>query len=101
MREQGRAVREHGGATREHTDETGVSARAEQRRLSQQLVTCWPEFGDTIYVYSYELRYFQMAPTASLRTITKFLVEFTEKLPHCLHTIVLQAPHGRRDNLAR
>jgi len=51
MREQGRAVREHGGATREHTDETGVSARAEQRRLSQQLVTCWPEFGDTIYIY--------------------------------------------------
>lgn len=45
MREQGRAVREH-------TDETGVSAQAEQRRLSQQLVTCWPQFGETIYNYT-------------------------------------------------
>ena len=48
VREHGGATREHGAATREHTDETGLSARAEQRGLSQRGVTCWPQFGDTM-----------------------------------------------------
>ena len=48
-REQGRVVREHRGATREHTDEIGLSARAEQRRLSQRGVTYWPQFGEFVY----------------------------------------------------
>ena len=50
-REQGRAVREYGGAEREHIDEMGVSGRAKRRHLSQSAVTCWPGFGEVIYVY--------------------------------------------------
>ena len=51
MREQGRAAREHGGAEGEHIDETGVSGGAKRRLLSQRPITCWPGFGDAIYIY--------------------------------------------------
>jgi len=50
MREQRRAAREHGGAEREHIDEMGVSEKAKRRHLSQLAVTCWPGFGETIYI---------------------------------------------------
>lgn len=50
QREHERASREQGG---EHIDETGISARAKRRGLSQQAVTCWPRFGETIYIYTY------------------------------------------------
>ena len=50
-REQERATREHGRAMREHIDETGLSGGAKRRHLSQQTVTCWPGFGETIYIY--------------------------------------------------
>jgi len=53
MREQGRAAREHGGAEGEQMDETVVSGGAKQRHLSQRTVTCWLQFGDTIYIYIY------------------------------------------------
>jgi hypothetical protein len=39
---------------REQDDETGFSARAKRRPLSQQDITCWPQFGDAIYIYIYE-----------------------------------------------
>ena len=48
IREQGRASREHRGAEGEHIDETGVSGGAKRRGLSQQMVTCWLQFGDAI-----------------------------------------------------
>ncbi len=51
MREQGRAAREHGGAEGEQMDETVFSGGAKRRHLSQRAVTCWPGFGDTIYIY--------------------------------------------------
>ncbi len=47
----GGAAREHEGAQREHFDERGVSARAKQRYLSQQEVTCWPGFRVTLYIF--------------------------------------------------
>ncbi len=43
------ALREQGGAAREHMAETGLSARAKRRGLSQQPVTYWPRFGESIY----------------------------------------------------
>ena len=51
MREQGRASREHGGAEGEHIDEIVDSGGAKRRGLSQQVVTCWLQFGDAIYIY--------------------------------------------------
>jgi len=63
-REQRRAVREYGGAEgehrgaeREHIDEMGVSGRAKRRHLSQPAVTCWPGFGEVIYIYIYDMLY--------------------------------------------
>jgi len=56
MREQGRAAREHGRAEREQKDETGSSGGAKRRHLSQPAVTCWPGFGDTIYIYQPRVR---------------------------------------------
>ena len=53
-REQGRAAREHGGAEGEHIDETVVSGGAKRRRLSQPAVTCWPQFGVAIYIYTFK-----------------------------------------------
>jgi len=50
--EHGGAAREHRGAEREHIDEIGVSGGAKRRHLSQRAVTCWPGFGDTIYIYT-------------------------------------------------
>ena len=41
---------EHGGAEREPIDEIGVSGRAKRRYLSQPAVTCWPGFGEVIYI---------------------------------------------------
>jgi hypothetical protein len=46
-------MREHERAEGEHIDETGVSGGAKRRGLSQQAVTCWPGFGETIYIYIY------------------------------------------------
>ncbi len=51
MREQRRAAREHGGAEGEHIDETVDSGGAKRRHLSQPAVTCWPGFGESIYIY--------------------------------------------------
>ena len=45
------AAREHGRAEGEHIDETVVSGGAKRRHLSQLAVTCWPGFGETIYIY--------------------------------------------------
>ena len=65
MREQKGSMREHEGAEREHrgaksehkgakseqSHETGLSARAKRRALSQRWVTCCTRFGDIIYIY--------------------------------------------------
>ena len=50
-REHGRIAREQGRAVGEQMDETVVSAGAKRRRLSQRQVTCWPGFGESIYIY--------------------------------------------------
>ena len=50
IREQGKAAREHRGTEGEYINETGVSGGAKRRHLSQRLVTCWPRFGDAIYI---------------------------------------------------
>ena len=52
-REHEEAQREHERARREHIDKTGLSGRAKRRRMSQRGVTCWPRFGDAIYIYMY------------------------------------------------
>ncbi len=43
---------EHRRVEGEHINETGVSGGAKRRYLSQQSVTCWPGFGETIYIYT-------------------------------------------------
>ena len=55
MRELRRAAREHGGAEGEHIDETVISGGAKRRHLSQPTVTCWPGFGETVYIYTIPL----------------------------------------------
>ncbi len=52
-RKQKRATREHKEAKREHIDKIDVSEGAKRQHLSQRVITCWPVFGDTIYVYIY------------------------------------------------
>ena len=47
------AANEHGGAQSEHMDETGLSAGAKQRGLSQQKV-----WGNYIYIYTSHCRLF-------------------------------------------
>ena len=69
MREQGRAVTEHGGATREHTGETGVSARAEQRRLSQQLA---PVRG--YYIYKKSKKWFKIQRDREVMKVQQIVV---------------------------
>lgn len=44
------ASREHGRAEGEHVDETGLSGGAKRRGVSQQRVTCYPQFGAYIYI---------------------------------------------------
>ncbi len=54
-REQGRAAIEQGRATREQGGSSegaeGSRGGAKRRHLSQLAVTCWPRFGETIYIY--------------------------------------------------
>ena len=54
QREHERASREQEGAPREHLAQTGVGAGAGRRGLSQRAVTCWPGFGETLYIYTYK-----------------------------------------------
>ena len=54
IRKQRRAAREHKRAEGEHIDKTVVSGGAKRRHLSQRTVTCWPGFGDTIYIYIFK-----------------------------------------------
>ena len=48
MKEHKRAQREHRESRGSNEDETGLSAGAMQRHLSQQEVTCYPQFEDAI-----------------------------------------------------
>ena len=57
MGEQGGSRREQRRVVGEQMDETVVSAGAKRRRLSQRGVTCWPQFGESIYIYTYQLTY--------------------------------------------
>ena len=68
MGEQRGSRREQGRAMGEPVDETVVSAGAKRRRLSQQQVTGWPGFGESIYKYT---SYFTAFRTASNRTRPK------------------------------
>jgi len=54
-RKQKRAVREHERASRKQMNETVLSGGAKRQGLSQPVVTCWPGFGETIYIYIYIL----------------------------------------------
>lgn len=49
-REDGRAGREQKRAVGEPVDETVVSVGVKRRRLSQRRVTCWPGFGESVYI---------------------------------------------------
>ena len=51
MGEQRGSRGEQGRAVGEPVHETVVSAGAKRRRVSQRQVTCWPGFGESIYIY--------------------------------------------------
>jgi len=93
-REYGRAEGEHGRAEGEHINETGVSAGAKRRHLSQQSVTCWPGFGETIYIYS--ILEFQITPGCLLVTVpphrSRTKAHFVLLLPLCSPMLPLYSP---------